>query len=146
MPVYVVQPAVDTAIYASGDNLDTILVAKGALAAEGLLTSIVIVDVDNEGVQIDFVFFDTAPTGTYTKNSAAAIDAADTSKVIGHASIATTAYITVGTDKIGTSPTPVNLQLPARATNDLHILAIVRGTPTFGVATDVTFKFGILRP
>lgn len=145
MPVYVVQPAVDTSAYQSGDNLDVILVAKGALAAEGLLTSIVVVDVDNEGIQIDFVFFDTAPTGTYTKNGASAIDAADTSKIIGKASILITEYITIGTDKIGTTANPVNIQLPARATNDLHILAIARGTPTFAAATDVIFKFGVLR-
>lgn len=145
MPVYPIQPTLDTSLYATGDNLDTILVLKGALAAEGLLVSIEVYDADNEGIQIDFMFFDSAPTGTYTKNSAAAIDAADISKVIGHASVLSTEYITIGTDKKGRTTAPPNILLPAKTTGDLHVLAIARGGPTFAAATDLTFKFGVLR-
>lgn len=143
MALYTVKPTLDTNAYTTGDVLGSILTLKGAIAREALLNSIVIVDVDNEGIQIDFVFFDSEPTGTYTNNAAAAIDAADTSKVVGHVSVLTTDYIAVGTDKIG-HKAPANLQIQGRATDDLYVLAIARGTPTFAAATDLTFKFGII--
>ena len=143
MPVLSITPAVDTSIYATGDVIDGILTLTGIGARGRFLTHIVIVDQDGEKVQIDFFFFNALPTGTYTDNAAFAVDSADYSKLIDGVAVLTSDYLDAGSDAIA-KKTPINLEINPTADDNLYVIPVVRGAPTYAAATDLRFDFGFL--
>jgi len=62
------------------------------LALEGLTIN----DSDNKKAPLDFLFFDQAPTGTFTDAATPTISAADCAKVIARHSVAAADYLTLG--------------------------------------------------
>lgn len=139
-----VVPVIDTSAYVSGDVLAAATTLVGAGARKGMLTSITIVDVDDEQVQIDFFFFKAAPTGTYTFNTAFAVDAADVSKLIGMVTVNASDYVDAGTGDAIAVKSPINWLFEPTADDNLYFIPVVRGTPTFAAATDLRFDFGIV--
>ena len=138
-----ITPVADTSIYASGDVIDGILTLTGIGARHSFLTDIVIVDQDNEQVQIDFFFFKALPTGTYTDNAAFAVDSADYSKLIGVVEVTAGLYVDAGSDAIA-QKSPINLEINPTADDNLYVIPVVRGAPTYAAATDLRFDFGFL--
>ena len=146
MAVYSVTPTISAAsAYADGDIIGGKLTIQFALSTTGLLTHIVVYDDDGKGAQLDFFFFNSDLSGTYTDNAAFAIDAADKSKYIGYATVSTTDYIDAGADKVG-QKTPINLSLDwgLQENEDLFVVTVIRSIQTFTAIDDLRFDFGVL--
>lgn len=143
MPTLPITPTVDTSAYATGDVIDGIQTLTGIGASHRFLTHIVIVDQDGEKVQIDFFFFNALPTGTYTDNDAFAVNSADYSKWIGTVEVTAGLYVDAGSDAMATK-TPINLEINPTANDNLYVIPVVRGAPTYAAATDLRFDFGFL--
>lgn len=143
--VYPVTLTLDTSAYASADLVaDTQLISLtlfDQLGGCAILDSIVVVDEDDQGVGLNFVFT-TASTTFGTENSAPNIADADARNIVGHVAIAAGDYIDIGTSKIGTLR---NLGLPMKSdgvTRALYLAVVnAAGTPTF-TATGVRLKLG----
>lgn len=139
--------SLDTSAYASGDLVaDTQEIVGAASVAGGhvILDSIVIIDEDDQGVALNFVFSQVV-TSFGTENSAPNISDANALFVCGHVAFATTDYVDIGTSKIGTK---ANINLPMELASGATSLfvAVVNGTgtPTF-TATGLKIKFGFRR-
>lgn len=140
MAVQHITPTIDTAAYSTGDVVGgKILIGE---SNPGLLTSIAIFDDDNEGVQLDFFFFDGTLTGTsgYTDNAAFAVNAADKGKFLGVKSIVAAEYFVMGSDKGGLI-TPINIPIKS---GGVTLIIVIRSTTTFTAATDLKLTIGIL--
>ncbi len=143
--VYGVTLTLDTSAYASADLVaDTQAISTTLFDQIGgcvILDSIVVIDEDDQGVGLNFVFT-TASTTFGTENSAPNIADADARNIVGHVAIAAGDYLDIGTSKIGTLR---NLGLPMKSdgvTRALYVAVVnAAGTPTF-TATGVRLKLG----
>lgn len=139
--------SLDTSAYASGDLVADTQEIPGVMRVAGgqaVLDSIVILDEDDQGVVLNFVFSQVSTTFG-TENSAPNISDANLATAQGHVAFATTDYVDVGGAKIGTRS---NIGLPmesASGSTSLYV-AIVNGagTPTF-TATGLKVKYGFRR-
>lgn len=140
----VVQAQVGTALYASGDALGSRFVIPNVVSADGgsaVLESVVVIDKDDEGVQIDFPLFTRVFTAT-ADNAAFAVSDVDLESCIGVVSVSN--YSDFANNQIGTAR-GLGLAFTIPEGRDLHCQAVVRGAPTFGNATDLIFKFTFQR-
>ena len=139
-------PAVDTAIYASGDLIGTMLTFKNVTRTAGRggeIIDAILTDLAKQSAVIDLILFDADPTNT-TFTDQAAFDSADADmpKAIGAIEFLT--YYGLN-DNSFASETAIGMGfLPANAAPTTIYGALVsRGTPTFAAATDVTVRLKI---
>lgn len=144
--VITITPTIDTAVYATGELLfDATIVAAIARANDQrvLVHSISVVDLDDEGAAFDLIFTNDATTwGALNAVPAVADTVAD--GIFGHVSIGAGDYVDVGAQKIATI-TSVGLEIPTvTGADDIYVFGITRGTPTYGVASDLVIKIGFI--
>lgn len=144
--IHPVTLTLDTSAYASADLVaDTQLISASffdQLGGCAIIDSIVVIDEDDQGVGLNFVFT-TASTTFGTENSAPNIADADMRNVVGHAAIVAGDYVDIGTSKVGTK-TGINLPVKSDGTTRSLYVAVVNaaGTPTY-TATGVRLKIGV---
>lgn len=125
--------SLDTSAYADGDVLaDSQIVSNAMRYADGLgtLTSITVLDEDDQGVAMDLLFLD-ANVSIGTENSAPSVTDANARNILGRVRINASDYIDLGGSRIATV-TGLSLKVrPVSGARDLYVAAITRGgTPT----------------
>jgi len=136
----------DTAIYASGDVLtDTAPVAlprmppdnPAALYAE--ITSVQVLDEDNQGIALDLVFLKTN-VSLGTKNAAVSISDANAREIVGIVPVAAADYKALANSQQAFPQfNPIPMALPAAA---FYVAAISRGAGTYSAA-GVRLRIGV---
>lgn len=134
----------DTSIYASGDVLSVpaeITSVFRQLGGRIKLTSVVVLDEDNQGTAIDLVFFNaTATLGTI--NAAISISDADARKIVGHLSVAAADFKAYINSQVAVKTATELIMEAGAASTSLFIAAVVRsGTPTY-TASGLKLKLG----
>lgn len=137
-----VTPTVDTSAYGSGDRLGSIQTLTGACEVAGkaaVLESVTIVDKSNQKAAMTLLFFESLPTVASSDNTALDISDAQMAKCVGVVSIANTDYADASSSAAGCK----TFDLPMRSAGaaDLYVVVKSGGTPTYGAATDLTFKY-----
>jgi len=141
-----VTPTISAAvIYASGDAIGGRLDLANAVRAgigTGTITSIVIVDNDQEQAPIDIVFFDQAFAAT-ADNSPFDPSDADLANCIGFAAIAATDYANFNDNAVACKRN-IGLWFElASGVTTLFAQMVVRATPTYTATSDLTVKVTI---
>lgn len=125
----------DTSAYVSGDVLSDTATVTNAVkvpGGRGRLTSVVVLDEDDQKLALDVVFM-SATASLGTKNSAPNISDADARNILGFVSIVAGDYIDLGGVGVATK-SGLNLIVEAASgSRDLFIGTITRGTPTYTV-------------
>lgn len=137
--------AVNTDAYAAGDLVGAKLTLAEAYpieAKEPYLHSITVQDLDKQNVELDFVFFDSDPSGTtFTNNSALDVADADLPKILGFATITASDYCDFADSSVGSIG---NIGLACKPTvNTLYCAIVSRGTPTYS-ANGLSVVFGFV--
>lgn len=136
LDVFDVTLTLDTAIYAADEVLSdttTITNAVRAVGKTARLRSIALLDEDDQGVALDFVFF-TTNVSLGAKNAAPTITDADMRNALGVIKIATGDYIDVGASRLATRENLDLLLKAAPASRDVFFGTITRGgAPTYTV-------------
>lgn len=136
--------SLDTSAYADGDVLFATQEIANAVRNNGdtcILQSVHVVDIDDQGVEMDLVFFN-ANTSLGTENSAPDIDDTEVLTTLGTVNVPD--WIDLGANQIATV-TGIGLLLEAgAATTSLYVAGITRGAPTHS-ASGLQITFGLLR-
>jgi len=137
--------SLDTSAYGDGDVLADTQTVSNALRIDdgvGLLSSVTVIDEDNQGVGLDLVFL-SASVSLGTENSAPSITDANARNICGIVEVSAGYFKDLGGARVATL-TGVNLPLkPVSGTNDICIAAISRGTGTY-TASGLKLQLGIL--
>jgi len=133
-----------TDAYADGDVLFATQEIANAVRANGqscILQSVHVVDIDDQGVEMDLIFFN-ANTSLGTENSAPDIDDTEVLTTLGIVNVPD--WIDLGGNRVATV-TGIGLVLKAGAdTTSLWVAGITRGTPTH-TENGLQVTFGFLR-
>lgn len=145
-------PTVSTSIYASGDQLGSLVEITSALddsSGTGMIESISVVDKAKQASLIQVLFFRDKPVLTSVDNGALDIsDAEMVDKCVGIVAIAAADYIANNVNSIATIRN-VGLVISSRKSQDnqsgnsLWMLVRSGGTPTYTSTTDLVFAIGI---
>lgn len=142
-----VTPTPDTGIYAADEllfNPATLTNAGAYVGGIVKLTSLLLLDEDDQGIAMDLLFLD-ASTSLGTFNTAFAASDTLMRAVVGRVNIATGDYIDFGGSRVAMKTGLSTIMKCGAATRDLYVAAVTRGgTPTY-TATGLKFKFGIER-
>lgn len=137
--------SLDTSIYADGDVLAATQEVTDFFPfknAARKLTSVHLLDEDDQGVALDLVFFN-ANVALGTENSAPNITDANARSCLGFLSIATTDYIDLGGSRIAVVRGRDLILKSVADSTSLYIAAITRGgTPTY-TASGIKLKLGV---
>jgi hypothetical protein len=136
--------SLDTSAYADGDVLFATQEIANAVRVNGdtcILQSVHVVDIDDQGVEMDLIFFN-ANTSLGTENSAPDIDDTEVLTTLGIVNVPD--WTDLGANQIATV-TGIGLVLEAgAATTSLYVAGITRGAPTY-TASGLQITFGFLR-
>lgn len=137
--------SLDTSAYADGDTLAEMQEVLHAFRDKNdtrKLTSIALVDEDDQGVALDVVFANAA-ISLGTENSAVSVSDADSRSLLGAVRIATTDYLDFGGTRLATVR-GLNLMLKSVAdSTSLYVGAVSRGgTPTHSAA-GIKLRLGV---
>ena len=135
--------SLDTSEYVTGDVLaDTQAIASAALPnGVSELTSIVLLDKDDQGVALDLLFLK-SNTSIGTENAALSITDAVASEIVGFVVVAGGDYVDLANSKIVTKGDVGILMKPTSGTA-LYVAAVSRGTATYtaaGIVLQLGFK------
>lgn len=147
-----VTPTNDTSIYASGDQLGSLMQLTNAMddsSGTGKLLSLSIHDKSSQSSVLQVFLFNDLPTVASADNAALNIsDAEMAAKCIGHVSVVAADYFALSASSMACVRN-INLVLNSvrSVTNPTgrSIWAIIRsgGTPTYASTTDLVLSFGI---
>lgn len=145
-------PTIDTGIYASGDQLGSLVELTNALddsSGTGTITSVSIVDKAKQASIIQLLFFRDKPVVTSVNNAALDIsDAEMIDKCIGVVAFAAADYIALNVNSVATIR-DVGLVISSRKSADnlngtsLWVIARSGGTPTYTSTSDLVISIGI---
>lgn len=147
-----VRPTIDTNAYGDGDRLGSIHTISGIVRADestyhgALLRNVTIIDLTPQSAAMDIYFFDTLPTVASADNDAINIaDAELNDKCIGFVQVVANDYTTVLSGGNAVAFKEVgNLVLKAiNGSVSAYAVVVSRGTPTYGAATDLIFKYAL---
>lgn len=135
--------------YSAGNCLGGVLTIPGMVraghAGGTILAQVDIVDPTGANAAVDILFFNAAPTGTYTDHTACNVAVADQPFLVGTA--VNTGFTCVLDQSVVTGlcqGTPTILITPAvlpAKTSNLWAVPIMRGTPTYGAGVTLYFNF-----
>lgn len=143
--VITIDCTVDTSAYADGDVLfATQEVAGFSTAADitSILQSVVVADVDDQGIGIDLIFFN-ANTTLGTENSAPDIDDTELLTVIGRVQVGAGSFYDLGANRVA-CVYGIGLPMKAGTGGSIWMAGIARGAPTYA-GGHVYIKLGVLR-
>jgi hypothetical protein len=140
----VVTPTVDTAIYASGDQLGSLMTLTGALPSmkAGLLESLTILDKSKQKSVLNVLFFSSLPAIVSADNAALDItDAVMATSCIGYVPVASADYKDLANSSVATIRSLS--MIVNRTASELYALMLCGGTPTYTSTSDLVLTFGI---
>ncbi len=143
--VITIDCTVDTSAYADGDVLfATQEVAGFSTAADitSILQSVVVADVDDQGIGIDLIFFN-ANTTLGTENSAPDIDDTEVLTVIGRVQVGAGSFYDLGANRVA-CVYGIGLPMKAGTGGSIWMAGIARGAPTYA-GGHLFIKLGVLR-
>jgi hypothetical protein len=109
----------------------------------GILSSIAIVDADNQKAALDLYVFSSDPSAsTFTNNAAVVLNSADYAKIIAKASITSGDYANI-TAAIAVA-TVGSLGIPITSAGNLYFALVTTGTPTY-TSGSLRVSLGILQ-
>jgi hypothetical protein len=132
-------PGINTVQYAAGDAFGTKIALTG-LPEHGVIKTITVTDLADQGAAFDLVLFDADITGG-TNNAVFDMADADASKFLGHIAIVAGNYSSFNDNSVATqNGVDIAYILDGGA---MTIQCVQRGTPTYGAAADVVFRLTI---
>jgi hypothetical protein len=138
-----VTPTINTAAYTADDQVGGIMTLAGAVPAVGdgaVLRQISVVDKAAQEAAITVLFFDELPTVASANNEAVNVaDAQLADKCLGAVAIAAGDYVGLSAGSVATKQTA--LMVKANGSSSLYAVAFTTGTPTYGSASDLVFRF-----
>jgi hypothetical protein len=143
--VITIDCTVDTSAYADGDVLfATQEVAGFSTAADitSILQSVVVADVDDQGIGIDLIFFN-ANTSLGTENSAPDIDDTEVLTVIGRVQVGAGSFYDLGANRVA-CVYGIGLPMKAGTGGSIWMAGVARGAPTYA-GGHLFIKLGVLR-
>lgn len=138
----------DTNVYASGDQLGTLITLTDALAGTngGRLASLSIVDKAKQKSGLTVLFFRALPTVASSNNAALDIsDAEISSKFLGQVPIVAGDYVDLANSSVATYKTSAIDLVLESSNGTLYAIVLSQGTPTYTSATDLILNLGIVR-
>jgi len=136
---------VDTAIHASGDLLSNPVEMPTAALANGssVIVSASVIDYDDQGANLNLLFFDAYPGNLGALNAAMAISDTQAAMLIGQLSI--DSWLDLGAQQLGEQTTPKSLLVRAADGGpSIWVAARSAGTGTYATG-HLTLKLGPLR-
>lgn len=135
--------------YSSGDVIGGVNEIIGAVGDPDptFLVSITVLDKANQKAALDIVFFNANPESSLgADNAAYALADADLGKVLGRISIEASHYVSSGSNNAEATRSAFGL-IPLKAASGTSIYAAVvaRGAATYGSASDLSVKIGIIK-
>lgn len=145
-------PTVDTSIYASGDQLGSLVELSNAMddsSGTGTIVSVSVHDKASQSATLQVLFFNDKPVVTSSDNAALNIsDAEMASKFLGLVSVTNSNYVALSASSLVTAANQqilINSVKSADNPNGTSIWAILRsgGTPTYTSASDLVLRIGV---
>jgi len=140
-----VTPVTTTSAYADGDSiggLQTLANATPGDEQSSELTKITLISVGAVEPDMTLMFFDEAPSGTFTDNGALAIsDAEMVDKFLGSVEINTADWTTQNTGQATLNINTNNMPVVAKADGSIFVAVMSDATPTLSSVADLTFKY-----
>jgi hypothetical protein len=138
--------SLDTNQYADGDVLaapQELENVAGLGAGCGVMQSILLLDVDDQGAELDLVFL-SADVSLGTENAGVGISDANAAYVVGVVSVGSTDYVDLGGCQVAHKENlGIGFQCAAGETS-LWVGAVSRGTGTY-TASGIKLKIGVLQ-
>lgn len=145
-------PVVDTSVYASGDQLGSLVELQNAVddsSGTGTVVSVAVLDKASQSASLSVLLFKDKPVVTSSDNGSLNIsDAEMASKCLGLVPVASNDYVALNASSIATVRN-VNLIVASSKSSDnlsgKSLWAILRsgGTPTYTSASDLVLSIGI---
>ena len=107
-----------------------------------ILQSIVVADVDDQGIGIDLIFFN-ANTSLGTENSAPDIDDTEAQTIIGRVQVGAGSFYDLGANRVA-CVYGIGLPMKAGTGGSIWMAGIARGAPTYA-GGHIYIKLGVLR-
>lgn len=134
--------------YSAGDQIDSIQTLSNALidtGALGAITSVSILDKDNQRAEIDFFFFAVSPTLVGSDNAAFDITDANAviAKFLGVATVLSGDYKQSSSNAFATND---RIRIPMKSiagSKNIYCVLVTRGTPTYSTTSGLEVTFGI---
>ena len=126
--------------YADNDAIGTITLIPnvcGAVTGFFGLQSVVVQDLSNQKSKLELIFFDSAPTSTFTDDGAFTLTDADIKAIVGTVIINAGDYQSYAANAVATVGN-LGLEMQSTSGADLWMAVISRGTPTY-VANELSF-------
>ena len=149
--VVTMTPVVDTSIYASGDQLGSLVELTNAMddsSGTGTIVSVAVLDKASQSSVLSVLIFKDKPVVTSSDNAALNISDAEMAKCLGIVPVASADYVALSACSIATVRN-VNLVVGATKSPDnlggKSLWAILRsgGTPTYTSTSDLVLSIGI---
>lgn len=114
-------------------GLLTITVSPNGNDCSGKITRLHVIDDDAQAAALKIYFFDSSP-GAIADDAAFTLTAANIKKIIGSVSIATTDYVTIGSERFAEKDgTDVNIEFSAPS-GTLYAYVVCTATPTYSAS------------
>lgn len=116
------------------------------MTGKGIIVSMMVFDLSQNGSAYDFVFFSANPVATtFTDNATLDIADGDLSKVVAVGSLLSTDAVGFNDDGLSFKHSIAIPVFTSPQTNILYAGLVCRGTPTYAATTDVTVQVAILQ-
>lgn len=138
---------VDTAVYAAGDTVGTIIEIANAFRASGkesILQSIHILDRSNQKPTGNLLFFNASPAAATTTDNAAFVYSTDDQKEVARITIAASDYTTINSKAVANIRN-IGAQVYATTGTSLFLVFVTDGAPDFVAGTDFQVAYSFLR-
>src|SRR6266508_510543 len=138
---------VDTAVYAAGDTVGTIITIASAFRASGkesILQSIQIVDRSNQKPTGNLLFFNASPAAATTTDNAAFVFSTDDLKLVARVPIIASDYVTINSKAVA-NLSNLGRQVYATTGTSLFVVFVTDGAPDFVATTDFQISYSFLR-
>ncbi len=138
-------PVLDTSAYGTGDRMGSIVTLSAVHPDMGgriKISSLQVIDLAKQNAQFDILLFDASPTVASADNAAIDIADAEIIKLVGVIPVLTADYTTAYAANSQATKSNINLIVKTSSTsNDLYMLLVSRGAPTYA-ASDLIIKIG----
>lgn len=143
MKLFQVTPTINTAPYASGDQVGGLISFGEFNAKTGIIQAASILDLDKQNAALDLIFFKSSVT-LAANNDVFVLSAADELHILpGYLSFTT--YKDLGANGSISAQQAIGIPVPLMdATGILYGALISRGTPTYTSASRLTVTIGVV--
>lgn len=139
-----VTPTISTSAYAAADQLGGLQTLTSVCPDRGdgsvTLASVSVVDIDDNGAEIDLFFYTDSPTVASSDNAAANVADGEQLKCRGHVTITAGSYKAMSANSVGCVKN-VGLQVQGDDNGNIYVLAVIREAATYSTTSALTFYY-----